>query len=48
MSVCDVCGLLAIGLECTGAPGTALRGAMIIYICLTTACVRHLRTCTSR
>jgi hypothetical protein len=26
--VCDVCGLLAIGLECTGALGTAMRGAM--------------------
>jgi hypothetical protein len=31
-SFCDVCDLLAIGLGCTGASGTALRGARIIYM----------------
>jgi hypothetical protein len=31
-SFCDVCDLLAIGVECSGAPGTAPRGAMIAYM----------------
>src|SRR5208337_1403793 len=29
--LCDVCDLLATGLECTGAPGTPLQGAMVSY-----------------
>lgn len=31
-SFCDVCDLLAIGLECTGTPGTAMRDAMTTYM----------------
>ena len=31
-SFCDVCDFLANGLESTGAPGAALRGAMIAYM----------------
>jgi|GEM_PF-1173115 hypothetical protein len=30
--LCDVCNLLAIGLECTGALGASMRGAMIAYM----------------
>jgi len=31
-SFCDVCDLLAKGLECTGALGTGLQGTMIAYM----------------
>jgi hypothetical protein len=31
-SFCDVCDLMAVGLECTGTPGTALRSAMTTYM----------------
>jgi hypothetical protein len=31
-SFCDACDLLAIALECTGALGAAVRGAMIAYM----------------
>ena len=31
-SFCDARDLLAVGLECTGTPGTALRGSMTTYM----------------
>ena len=31
-SSCDVCDLLAVGLEATGTPGTAVRSAMVAYM----------------
>jgi hypothetical protein len=41
-SFCDVCDLLAIGIECTGAPGNGAAGCDD-HICQTAACMRHPR-----